>query len=124
MNIGDLRAMVNPVIYITDCQEKEQSNLRQVLDNYTPVQVKKPGDNQQHSPKLSIGDEVVWAYVSAHDYGVVVDRVWTTETVHKATGWHYLVRLHPNSSSYPFCKEDWAYEQDLKLLSSFTQAVR
>jgi len=44
----------------------------------------------QHPPKFSIGDEVVWAKVSAHDYGVVVDRVWTTETVHKVTGWHYL----------------------------------
>jgi hypothetical protein len=85
----------------------------------TNAQSKQPGDNQQHSPKFSIGDEVVWAKVSAHDYGVVVDRVWTTETVHKVTGWHYLVRLHPNSRSYPFCKEDWAYEKDLEPLAEF-----
>lgn len=73
----------------------------------------------QHPPKFSRGEEVVWAKVSAHDYGVVVDRVWTTETVHKVTGWHYLVRLHPNSRSYPFCKEDWAYEKDLEPLAEF-----
>lgn len=73
----------------------------------------------QHLPKFSLGSLVVWAYVSAHDYGVVIDRIWTTETVHNVTGWHYLVRLHPNSSSYPFCKEDWAFEQDLQLLEEF-----
>ncbi len=75
--------------------------------------------NPQHLPNFSIGSSVVWAYVLAHDYGVVIDRVWTTETVHNVTGWHYLVRLHPNSSSYPFCKEDWAFEQDLQLLEEF-----
>ncbi len=75
----------------------------------------------QHPPKFAIGDEVVWAYVSAHDYGVVVNRLWTTGTVHKVTGWHYLVRLHSNSFSYSFCKEDWAYEKDLKLLSKFNK---
>lgn len=73
----------------------------------------------QHPPKFSLGDEVVWAYVKAHDYGTIVDRVWTTGTVHKVTGWHYLVRLHSNSFSYSFCKEDWAYEQDLQLLEEF-----
>ena len=73
----------------------------------------------QHPPKFSIGDEVVWAYVEAHDYGVVVSRVWTTRSVHQVTGWHYLVCLHPNSFSYSFCKQDWAYEQDLQLLEEF-----
>ncbi|MEW6495765.1 MAG: hypothetical protein AB1589_25080 [Cyanobacteriota bacterium] len=73
----------------------------------------------QHPPKFSVGDEVVWAYMEAHDYGVVVDRVWTTRTVHTVTGWHYLVRLHRNSFSYFFCKQDWAYEQDLQLLEKF-----
>jgi hypothetical protein len=73
----------------------------------------------KHPPKFSIGDEVIWAYVKAHDYGVIVDRLWTTGTVHKVTGWHYLVGLHPNSFSYSFCQEDWAYEQDLELLSEF-----
>lgn len=75
--------------------------------------------SSQHPPKFSVGDEVVWAYVEAHDYGVVVERVWTTGTVHKVTGWHYLVRLHPTSFSYSFCQEDWAYEQDLQLLPAF-----
>lgn len=78
--------------------------------------------NPHHLPKFSIGSNVLWAYVSAHDYGVVVERVWTTETVHTVTGWHYLVRLHPNSSSYSFCKEDWAFEQDLELLDEFNSS--
>jgi hypothetical protein len=73
----------------------------------------------QHLPKFSPGSEVVWAYVSAHDYGVVVDCVWAKETVHKVTGWHYLVRLHHESRSYSLCQEDWAFEADLELLSNF-----
>lgn len=78
----------------------------------------------QHHPKFSLEEEVIWAYVSAHDYGVVVDRVWAKETVHKVTGWHYLVRLHPKSHSYSFCKEDWAFEADLELLSDFNNMRR
>lgn len=73
----------------------------------------------QHPPKFSVGDEVIWAYVEAHDYGVVVECVWTTQTVHRVTGWHYRICLHPNSSSYPFCKQDWAFENDLELLDEF-----
>jgi hypothetical protein len=26
-----------------------------------------------YPPKFSVGDEVIWAYVEAHDYGVVVE---------------------------------------------------
>jgi hypothetical protein len=27
----------------------------------------------QHPPKFFVRDEVIWAYVEAHDYGVVVE---------------------------------------------------
>jgi hypothetical protein len=94
-----------------------------ILNNSMPTHFNQPNNSQQHSPKFSIGDEVVWAYVKAHDSGIVINRVWTTETVHKITGWHYHIRLHSNSSSYPFCKEDWAYEEDLELLADFTPAA-
>jgi hypothetical protein len=74
-------------------------------------------------PKFSQGDEVVWAKVSAHDHGVVCGCIWSNENPSCKTlwGWHYLVRLHPNSRSYSYCKQDWAYETDLQLLSEFNQ---
>lgn len=106
---------------LTNYQNKSHSDEQKILNNSTPTQLNKPDDSQQHPPKFSIGNEVFWAYVKAHDHGVVVSRLWVDETVHKVTGWHYLIRLHPNSSSYSFCKEDWAYEEDLKLLSSRQQ---
>ena len=108
-----MKKLVN---HLTNCQEKAHLDKHQPLNNST-TQLNKSDYSQQHPPKFSIGDEVVWAYVKAHDHGVVVNRLWVDETVHKVTGWHYLIRLHSNSSSYPFCKEDWAYEEDLKLLS-------
>ncbi len=111
--------MVKPVSHLTECKKKERLDLSQSLNDFTNPQSQLLSENQQYPPKFSIGDEVVWAYVAAHDYGVVVSRVWVSETVHKVTGWHYLVRLHPNSRSYPFCKEDWAFEADLELLSEF-----
>lgn len=107
---------------LTNCQKKAHWEQQQILNNPTPTELKKPNNNQQHLPKFSIATKVVWAYVKAHDHGVVVSRLWLDETVHKVTGWHYLIRLHPNSSSYAFCKEDWGYEEDLKLLS-FTPAA-
>ncbi len=39
----------------------------------------------QHLPKFSLGSLVVWAYVSAHDYGVVVARIWTTQDLRRHT---------------------------------------
>jgi hypothetical protein len=111
--------MVKPVSHLIGCQKKEQLDLSQFLNDFTNQESQQLSENQQYSPNFSTGDEVVWAYVSAHDYGVVVSRIWVDETVHKVTGWHYLVRLHPNSRSYSLCKEDWAFEADLELLSEF-----
>jgi hypothetical protein len=116
--------MVKVASHLSDSNNKEPSNLSQAFNDFTNPHSKQQSNNQQHLPKFLIGDEVVWADVSAHDHGVVVSRVWVSETVHKVTGWHYLVRLHPNSPSYPFCKEDWAFEEDLELLSEFTKTVR
>jgi hypothetical protein len=75
-------------------------------------------------PKFALGDEVIWAKVPAHDYGEVSGRIWSNESASCKTlwGWHYLVKLHPNSRSYPYCEEDWAYEADLELLSEFNKS--
>lgn len=111
--------MVKAASYLSDYNNKEPSNLSQAFNDFANLHSKQSSNNQQHLPKFLIGDEVVWAYVSAHDYGVVVSHIWVNETVHRVTGWHYLVRLHPNSRSYSLCKEDWAFEADLELLSEF-----
>lgn len=87
----------------------------------TEIGRKRISPRQKTLPKFSQGDEVIWAKVPAHDYGVVCEGNWTNESASCKTpwGWHYLVRLHSNSQSYPFCKEDWAFEKDLELLSEF-----
>jgi hypothetical protein len=60
-------------------QELEQAGVSKGI-------VHQEDSSPQHPPKFSVGDEVIWAYVEAHDYGVVVECMWTTQTVHRVTG--------------------------------------
>lgn len=75
--------------------------------------------NPQYPSKFSIGQEVVWANVEAHDRGTILGYVWANQTSCKASGYHYLIELAPTSVSYSFCKQDWAFEEDIKLLEEF-----
>ena len=65
-------------------------------------------------PRFRVGQTVIWSKVDPHDYGTIIGSTWTTETTCQAIGWHYQIRLHPNSPSYSFCQEDWAYEADIE----------
>ena len=70
--------------------------------------------------KFSIRQHVVWADVDAHDHGIVIGMIWTTEsTCQTPPTWHYLIKLDPSSPSYSFCQQDWACEEALKLYSEF-----
>jgi hypothetical protein len=72
------------------------------------------------SPKFAVSQHVVWAEVDAHDHGMVIGRIWTTEsTCQTPPTWHYLIALAPTSSSYSFCKQDWACEEAIQLYSEF-----
>ena len=73
----------------------------------------------QYPPKFSIEQEVVWADVEAHDHGTIIGYAWVNQTSCKALGYHYLIELAPTSVSYSFCKQDWAFEKDIKLLEEF-----
>lgn len=76
----------------------------------------------QHPSKFSIGQEVVWAYAEAHDHGTVVGYVWANQTS-CTSEYHYLIELAPTSLSYSFCKQDWAFENDIKLLEEYRSIV-
>ena len=73
----------------------------------------------QYPPKFSIKQEVVWAYVEAHDRGTIIGYTWVDQTSCKALGYHYLIKLATTSASYSFCKQDWAFEKDIELLEEF-----
>jgi len=73
----------------------------------------------QYPPKFSIEQQVVWAYVKAHDHGTIVGYMWANQTSCKASGYHYLIKLAPTSASYSFCNQDWAFEKDVELLAEF-----
>jgi len=70
---------------------------------------------------FSIGQEIVWAYVEAHDHGTIIGYVWVEQASSKASGYHYLIKLAPTSVSYTFCKQDWAFEGDIELLEEFNR---
>ena len=73
----------------------------------------------QYPPKFSIDQEVVWAYVESHDYGSIIGYAWVNQTICKASGYHYLIKLATSSVSYSFCKQDWAFEKDIEALEEF-----
>lgn len=72
-----------------------------------------------YPPKFSINQEVVWAYVEANDRGTIVGYAWSDQTSCKASGYHYLIELALASASYSFCKQDWAFENDIEALGEF-----
>ena len=60
----------------------------------------------QYTPKFSIEQEVVWAYVEAHDHGTIIGYAWVNQAS-CTSGYHYLIELATTSASYSFCKQDW-----------------
>lgn len=69
-------------------------------------------------PKFSSGDRVCWFRVPTQDFGVVTDRFYGLEGSVQAEGWHYLIRLDPQSPSFSHCKEDYGFEDDLECIEA------
>jgi hypothetical protein len=65
-------------------------------------------------PKFSLGDRLRWFRVPTQDFGVVADHFYGLEGSVQAEGWHYLIRLDPQSPSFSHCKEDYGFEDDLE----------
>lgn len=83
--------------------------MQKKLSPYTP----------ESPPKFSIKQQVVWASVEARDCGTITGYAWSDQTSCKALGYHYLIELAPASASYSFCKQDWAFENDIEALDEF-----
>lgn len=73
-------------------------------------------DPPQPYPKFSLGDRVRWFRVPTQDFGIIVDRFYGTEGSVQALGWHYTIKLDPDSPSFDHCKTDYGFEDDLELL--------
>lgn len=69
-------------------------------------------------PKFNLGDRVYWFRVVTQDFGVVVERFYGTEGSVEGLGWHYTIRLDPDSPSFEYCKTDYGFEEDLALVES------
>ncbi len=69
-------------------------------------------------PKFNLGDRVYWFRVVTQDFGVVVERFYGTEGSVEGLGWHYTIRLDPDSPSFKYCKTDYGFEEDLALVES------
>lgn len=74
--------------------------------------------NSPSLPKFNIGDRVYWFRVATQDFGVVLERFYGTEGSVEGLGWHYTVRLDPDSPSFKYCKTDDGFEADLALVES------
>lgn len=69
-------------------------------------------------PKFDLGDRVYWFRVATQDFGVVLERFYGTEGSVEGLGWHYTIRLDPDSPSFKYCKTDDGFEADLALVES------
>jgi hypothetical protein len=83
---------------------------------WTPIS--KAEETWQSLAKFNIGDRVCWFRVPTQDFGVVTDRFYGLEGSVQAEGWHYLIRLDPQSPSFSHCKEDYGFEDDLECVEA------
>lgn len=85
---------------------------------FTPIQLAASLPKQFAVPKFQIGQTVVWARVPSHGYGTIIGLSHAHSISVVAHGYHYLIALDDNSPSRSDCAADWAFEDDLELVSS------
>lgn len=68
-------------------------------------------------PRFGIGQRVVWSQVSSHGFGRIVGLVFAQSVSVVAVGYHYAIALDKDSPSRAECVADWAFEDDLELVS-------
>jgi hypothetical protein len=69
-------------------------------------------------PKFSLSDRVYWFRVPTKDFGTVIERFYRTEGSVQKLGWHYTIRLDPDSPSFEYCKAGCGFEEDLALVEA------
>lgn len=82
------------------------------------ITLPQPFPEQLPKPKFQIGQGVFWARVPSQGRGEIIGMIFASSISVSALGYHYAVRLDPNSSSHTDCVADWAFEEDLELLET------
>ena len=68
-------------------------------------------------PKFRLGDRVFWSEVPNPDFGLILGMFYSQEASCQITGLHYLILLDKDSPSYSICTHDFAFEDDIELVS-------
>ncbi|MBD3885410.1 hypothetical protein IFO70_27170 [Phormidium tenue FACHB-886] len=90
----------------------------------TPIGLVTSLPEQFAAPKFEIGQLVLWARVPSHGCGRIIGLVYAHSTSVEATGYHYAIALDRNSPSRADCAADWAFEDDLELLSTHAHLLQ
>jgi hypothetical protein len=61
---------------------------------------------------------VLWSKVPSHGFGRIIGLVYAHSVSVTASGYHYAIAFDANSLSRTDCAADWAFEDDLELVSS------
>ncbi|MGV0028187.1 hypothetical protein [Phormidesmis priestleyi] len=69
-------------------------------------------------PKFEIGPVVLWSKVPSHDFGRIIGLVYAHSVSVTARGYHYAIAFDEDSPSQADCAADWAFEDDLELVST------
>lgn len=90
----------------------------------TPIYLAAPLPQQFAAPKFEIGQTVLWARVATHGSGRIIGLVYAHSVSVEAAGYHYAIALDDNSPSRADCAADWAFENDLELLSTHAHLLQ
>lgn len=90
----------------------------------TPIGLTASLPEQFAAPKFEIGQTVFWARVAPHGFGTIIGLVYAHSVSVAAIGYHYAIALDSNSPSRADCAADWAFEDDLELLSTHAHLLQ
>jgi hypothetical protein len=89
----------------------------------TPIYLVAALPEQFATPKFEIGQMVLWSEVPSHGFGRIIGLVYAYSVSVTATGYHYAIAFDENSPSRADCTADWAFEDDLELVSTHTHLL-
>ncbi|WP_088890007.1 hypothetical protein [Leptolyngbya ohadii] len=84
----------------------------------SPIQLVANLPQQFTPPKFQVGQSVLWARVPTHGFGRIIGLVFAQSVSVEAIGYHYAIALDDQCPSRADCAADWAFEDDLELLST------
>ncbi|HEY9661682.1 MAG TPA: hypothetical protein V6C65_24765 [Allocoleopsis sp.] len=65
-----------------------------------------------------------WSKVPSHGFGKIIGLIYAHSVSVTACGYHYAIAFDDNSPSRTDCAADWAFEDDLELVSTHTHLLQ